>query len=74
MCRANQIYYSFKLYEDNEPVEVVIEGVFNNTSPKLTHDDYYPGEHDNRVPFPRAKYEFVDDVSKMKPEPDYNEE
>lgn len=43
-CRDARIYYRFRLEGGNPAERKTIEGLFENTSPKMTHDQYlYPG-------------------------------
>jgi hypothetical protein len=78
--RPYRIHYHFELFQNGQAVKV-IEGMFENTSPKLTKDDYYPGTYGysnpNSTPSPyphRENFKFEPYICCSPPTQSDNEE
>lgn len=56
--RDARIYYQFRLEDGNLDGRKTIEGMFNNTSPKMTHDQY-TNIDGTRAPFD-GEFKFVE--------------
>lgn len=74
LSRPFRIHYQFGLFENTQAVKI-IEGMFENMSPKLTKDDYRPDNYGNQIPYPnRENFKFEPYICSSPPAESDNEE